>query len=560
VGGQKGFVLPRKSWYEILGDVSRRKPWSATLMYNDHFGLKESPFSIAPDPRYLYLGGAHREALAHLIYGVRGEGGFVLLTGEVGTGKTTICRCLLEQVPETVQVALVLNPSLNVPELLATVCDDLGVAYPHGNVSNKVFIDALNRFLLDSHARGLTTVLIVDEAQNLSAELLEQLRLLTNLETTSRKLLQIILIGQPELRELLTRTDLRQVAQRITARYHLGALDRADLSEYLRHRLAVGGVRRQLFAPRAVASLYRSSRGIPRLVNVLADRALLGAYAQGRTSVDAGTVKQAGREVLDPPQPSSGILRWALLGLLVVAAGLAAFGLSRLGEAPGSMVAAAGQAGNVAPPTFTDDLRSVFPARGSDDRRPAEGDLLRLWGLEPAGPEALCGVAQSAGLACLQSVGTLPLLRLLDRPAVLTLRTGGGETSYVTLVGFRDDKVALLSGGEVLELPPSELARYWLGEYTLLWRPPLPAGREIRRGDRGGAVAWLARSLPDSAESAGAGEGGGLFDEGLEIRVKQFQLRHGLLPDGIAGAKTLILLNQRLGTPGPRLAHGTMES
>jgi general secretion pathway protein A len=527
-------------------------------MYNDHFGLKEAPFSIVPDPRYLYLSGAHREALAHLLYGLRGDGGFVLLTGEVGTGKTTICRCLLEQVPDKVQVALVLNPSLSVPELLATICDELGVVYPEGNRSNKTFIDALNRFLLDSHAKGSTTVLIVDEAQNLSGDVLEQLRLLTNLETSSRKLLQIILIGQPELREQLARNDLRQIAQRITARYHLGPLGRADLADYLQHRLAVAGARRRVFTPRAVAALYRASRGIPRLVNVLADRALLGAYVQGQTLVGVRTVKRAAGEVLDPQRSVFGTLRWSLAGLLVVTVMLAVVARTPLLDPPGSMAAATIQRVAVPPPpTPTADWPDSLAA----------GSAISAWPTaiccgcgrsRPATAGDLCSLAQSVGLECLQSVGSLHLLGLLDRPAVLHLRTAGGEPFYATLVRLQGDSLELLIGGRSRHLSRQDLEQHWLGGFSLLWRPLLPLPKVLRRGDRGAAVEWLSRSLPDGAENPGAAAG--LFDQRLEERVKLFQVRHGLLPDGIAGPMTLILLNQRLGAPGPHLAQSEVES
>ncbi len=217
-------------------------------MYNDHFGLHDHPFSIAPDPRYLFMSDRHREALAHLLYGIRNEGGFVLLTGEIGTGKTTVCRCLLEQLPADTRVAYIINPRLSALELLATICGEFGISCPEGN-SSKLFIDRLNVFLLDSHAAGRQSVLIIDEAQNLSAEVLEQIRLLTNLETNRRKLLQIILIGQPELRVLLARPDLRQLAQRITARYHLQALSKREVIKYVSHRLAIAGARKPLFPP-----------------------------------------------------------------------------------------------------------------------------------------------------------------------------------------------------------------------------------------------------------------------------------------------------------------------
>lgn len=533
-------------------------------MYNEYFGLKEAPFSIAPDPRYLYLSGAHREALAHLLYGLRGDGGFVLLTGEVGTGKTTICRCLLEQVPEKMQVALMLNPSLNVPEMLATICDDLGISYPEGNLSNKVFIDALNRFLLDSHARGLTTVLIVDEAQNLSAEVLEQLRLLTNLETGSRKLLQIILIGQPELRELLTRTDLRQVSQRITARYHLGPLERRDMTEYIRHRLAVAGVRNSIFTSRGVAALYRLSRGIPRLVNVLADRALLGAYAKGESRVGARTVNQAGREVLAPPSSSSLLRRWATVGVLALF-GLAALGYGHWREVSIPLLRTSVLSGSdshsedaSATPAKLPGALADLPA-GPDGRRLAEKDLLNLWGIEAAENDDFCASAQAADLECLENIASLSLLGLLDRPAILRLQTENGESVHVSLVRLGGETAELMIDGRTRELSIEDLERHWRGEFTLLWRPMLPTTTVLRRGDKGVQVSMLARSLPDSHGVTEVGENGE-FDELLEGRVKEFQMRHGLVPDGIAGPKTLILLNQRLGASGPRLIQRTMES
>ena len=217
-------------------------------MYKEYFGLKELPFSIAPDPRYLYMSNQHREALAHLIYGINTQGGFVLLTGEVGTGKTTVCRCLLDQMPENIDVAFILNPKMTAEELLASICDELRIQYPQGSNSIKIFVDHINIYLLDAHTKGRKTVLIIEEAQNLNTDVLEQIRLLTNLETNQEKLLQIIMLGQPELREKLSRPELRQLSQRITARYHLGSLSRQEISEYVSHRLSVAGVHRNFAA------------------------------------------------------------------------------------------------------------------------------------------------------------------------------------------------------------------------------------------------------------------------------------------------------------------------
>ena len=289
-------------------------------MYQSYFGLAEAPFSIAPDPRYLYMSQRHQEALAHLLYGVNGGGGFVLLTGEVGAGKTTVCRCLLEQIPESCDVAYIFNPKLTVAELLSTICAEFGIACPPGNTSIKVFVDCINAYLLDAHARGRHTVLIIDEAQNLSADVLEQMRLLTNLETNQRKLLQIILLGQPELAAMLARPELRQLAQRIVARYHLGPLTKPEVAAYVRHRLEVSGTQRQLFPAALMGRLYRLSGGIPRVINVLCDRALLGAYVQGKERVDRATLTQAAREVLHQPTAQrSNMMRPLLAGLALLA-------------------------------------------------------------------------------------------------------------------------------------------------------------------------------------------------------------------------------------------------
>jgi len=266
-------------------------------MYKDHFRLRETPFSIAPDPRYLYMSEFHREALAHLLYGIESDGGFVLLTGEVGAGKTTVCRCLLEQLPDTIDAALILNPKLNSQELLATLCDELGISYPEGAGGIKIFVDMINAHLLDSYAKGRKTILIIDEAQNLSSDVLEQIRLLTNLETNERKLLQIIMLGQPELREKLEHPELKQLAQRITARYHLGPLSRNDIPAYITHRLEVAGAQGTLFPEATIKALYGFSGGIPRLINIVCDRALLGAFVKGQDYVDSAVLIRAAREV-----------------------------------------------------------------------------------------------------------------------------------------------------------------------------------------------------------------------------------------------------------------------
>ncbi len=279
----------------------------AHVLYAGYFGLRREPFSIAPDPRFLFMSERHREALAHLLYGVRGGGGVVLLTGEIGAGKTTVCRCFLEQIPRDVNVAYVLNPRQTVHELLETVCEEFHISLPPRRMRSglKDLIDALNHFLLQTHAIGRSSVLIIDEAQNLSGDVLEQLRLLTNLETADRKLLQIVLIGQPELVAILESPRLEQLSQRVIARYHLRTLSAPETASYVKHRLVVSGIgAAQPFSEPVLRMVHDISRGVPRRINLLCDRALLGAYAKGKASVTSDILEKAAEEVFAKPAPS----------------------------------------------------------------------------------------------------------------------------------------------------------------------------------------------------------------------------------------------------------------
>ncbi|MDF2177461.1 AAA family ATPase [Aliiglaciecola sp. CAU 1673] len=294
-------------------------------MYLNYFGLSDNPFSIAPNPDYLFMSPRHKEALAHLTFGLRESGGFVMLTGEVGTGKTTVSRKLMQQLPDNTQVAMILNPTLSAIELLATICDELGVDYEDEKASLKYFTDKILSRLAANHERGINTVLIIDEAQHLLPEVLEQLRLLTNLETNREKLLKVVLIGQPELQQLLKRNELRQLAQRITARYHLLPLTGSEVKDYIAHRLSVAGGDKSLFSASALQAVYQITGGIPRVINLLCDRALTLAFTKQRPQVPRYLFLAAAGQILGEDVVSQRQGRqWGLLmgGLLLLGAAL----------------------------------------------------------------------------------------------------------------------------------------------------------------------------------------------------------------------------------------------
>jgi general secretion pathway protein A len=538
-------------------------------MYLTHFNLSERPFSITPDPRFLYMSARHREALAHLLYGLGEGGGFVQLTGEVGTGKTTICRCLLEQVPDNVDVALVFNPKVTAAELIASVCDELGISYPAETTSIKVLTDALNRHLLQNHANGRRTVLILDEAQNLSTEVLEQIRLLTNLETATEKLLQVILIGQPELRSILARDDMRQLAQRVTARYHLEPIELEDVGAYIQHRLQICGVSRNIFNKAAINSIQQLSGGIPRLINVLCDRALLGAYVEGKTQVDRKVVRKAAREVLspEPVQSRSGsraMIGFAVLCLLLLAylwpmreTGLAIF----QNATQDRIVPAVTPVDKNAPVAETTFDGGPSLAVLLDNIRPnhffsAWRGLYRLWAREL--PEKLtadfCDIARVNGLQCLLDKGTWNNLRQFNRPVILKLAGSGGERLSVLLVSLDNDMAELVINGETHHLSVNEIDPYWYGNYSLLLQRP-PAGTLVmRQGARHSDVAWLRKQLGLVLGVDLSSNDPIFFDEALFLHVQAFQRSQGLLSDGVVGSHTLIHLNTLSGQPGiPRL-------
>jgi general secretion pathway protein A len=524
-------------------------------MYQSYFGLAEEPFSIAPDPRYLYMSRRHQEALAHLLYGVNAGGGFVLLTGEVGAGKTTVCRCLLEQIPESCDVAYIFNPKLTVEELLSTICAEFGIACPPGNKTVKVYIDCINTYLLDAHARGRHTVLIIDEAQNLSADVLEQLRLLTNLETNQRKLLQIILLGQPELATMLAQPELRQLAQRIIARYHLGPLDKQEIAAYVQHRLGVSGVQKLLFPLALMGSLYRLSGGIPRIINVLCDRALLGTYAQNKERVDRATLKQAAREVFHNPAAQPRMVRPALAGLLVAVLAAALYQFVEITPAQTKAEVPTEVAKPVAALPNELEWPAAFPLSRSEDM--AYTALFRAWGAgnqvkDLVGGDA-CNQAEAAGLRCLTTRGGLDELRQLNLPAVLHMQDKQDRKFYAALTKLDDSSATFAVGGDTKTVDLTALAQQWSGDYTVLWRAPPVAGKKLRLGDRGADVEWLNMQLAQLDGKAVETTSDQVFDEAMVRQVKQFQLSQGLVPDGVVGPQTMLQLSSAADMTAPKL-------
>jgi len=560
-------------------------------MYKDYFHLTEMPFSIAPNPRFLYMSGRHREALAHLLYGVQGEGGILLLTGEVGTGKTTLCRCLIEQIQARCDVAIILNPKMSVEELLASICDEFHVELPTPAPSVKVLVDAVNGHLLRAHAQGRRAVLIIDEAQNLQSDVLEQLRLLTNLETNTRKLLQIILIGQPELQQMLRRPELRQVAQRIVARYHLGQLTRLEVAAYVVHRLRVSGTQTPVFPYALVPSLYRLTGGVPRLINLVCDRALLGTFVQRRLQVTPQILKRAACEVIDVPATPrrwSRLLAWPSLVLAAACAGgvfaasllplpLWQFSWPRAETGVATTAPEPAAAAVQSPPVSTStagvavepepiavaaiDKPAIEELRWPDanlQRSRSEGlafqELFKMYGIayDPGGKGSACKLAETANMHCLSARGGLTELLWANQPALLLLDGAGKERQfYVVLTALDEESATVIVAGAKKRVALAQIAPLWTGKYVLLWDAPPGFRNALAAGSRSPAVPWLRQSL--ARVHGGSADGPAVFDSELVDRVKAFQLAEGMAPVGAVGAFTLIRLNQRLDQSVPKL-------
>ncbi|MDX2480457.1 MAG: AAA family ATPase [Desulfuromusa sp.] len=545
-------------------------------MYAEYFGLNEKPFSIAPDPNYLYMSESHQEALAHLLYGLQTEGGFVLLTGEVGTGKTTLCKCMFQQAPPEINFAFIINPKISAFELLETVCDELSIKKTE-QASKKQMIDGINKHLLKINEQGKKTVIVIDEAQNLTADVLEQLRLLTNLETSRHKLLQIVLLGQPELRELIRRPQLSQLSQRITARYHLGPLSEEDTTLYILHRINIAGGERVLFTDSANKLIYKLTGGVPRLINLLCDRALLGAYTELEEQVTPGVVRQANKEIFDL-QLKNHKSKWLLAATFLSVIVAIVFALSifpRPGinlplvqsavepEVNQASIAQTEEPAQSSLPvdekkTDLEALPALWPDKlgfgNSFDSVFAQ--LAALWMLDySGGTSEPCIFANDHGLRCLKKNGSFERVKNLNRPVILTLYDDQGLPFYTLLSRLNGHSALFLVAEKQIELDIDVLENRWFGEYFLLWQAPAVFSGLLFPGQQSGMAGWLAAAL----ERHGLYQVKGtekVLEGSLLGALKRFQFMSNLTPDGVLGVQTIIQLNRAINTPGPRLFEG----
>ena len=505
-------------------------------MYAEYYGFREKPFNLTPDPRYLFLSAGHQEALAHLEYGRRERGGFIVLTGEVGTGKTTVARYFLSTLDAHTATAVVLYPALSAAELVRTVLHELKVPCAE-DASLKALVDRLHEFLLAARQQGRDVVLLIDEAQDLSAEVLEQVRLISNLETDTEKLIQIVLVGQPEFRAMLARPELRQLAQRVTARYHLGALNRAECEAYVRHRLAVaGGEGKIVFTAGALTGAQRVSGGTPRLLNLLCDRALLAGYVQGVRVISAAHMRRAAAELIDRPvsRGAPRLLLFSALGVCVLAIALASFGLLRRSP-PVAHSSSGPVAPTVATPAPDPPSAHQAEARLSQDSELSSADALRaveaLWSVRP--------------LSVTELTTHLEQLRRLDLPAVLEMaQPTQRRATFLALVTLSGDNAVVVAGsGRELTVPVHEIEKHWTHRALIPW----PAGALLKAGADPVQRAQAARSA--LARLA--------YDvSDLDRAVRRFQIETDLVSDGTIGPRTLLAMYALSEHDRPKLNRG----
>ncbi len=525
--------------------------------YTGYFGLTDTPFSIAPNPHYLFMSERHKEALAHLTYGLGEAGGFVLLTGEVGTGKTTVSKCLLEQLPENTQAAFILNPTLSAKELLATICDELAISYDADKTTLKSLTDLILEHLLANHQQGKNTLLIIDEAQHLQAQVLEQLRLLTNLETHTKKLLQVILIGQPELQTLLKRQDLRQLAQRITARYHLLPLNKLEVHDYIRHRLNVAGCQKMLFTRSAITLIHKLSDGVPRLINLLCDRALLGAYSQEYAQVNKRIVMQACEEALGVDAKSSILWYQTWFQRTVTALACALFAFSGFSLATSEfdkivqdtqqkqqqLVAANKLASEEAKQKQLNSLNNEL-INNSRDLATAFKGLYSLWQVQLfSGADTPCAVADDYQLECYWFKGTPQQFLALATPAILNFKDENGNDYYPLFLQQNKQSVVLQLAGVQKEVSLRWFNQQWQSSAAILWRPPIDFVDKIDGDSNAELVHWLESNLSQLQKRSSRGSVS--FDPLMVNQLQQFQQVSGLALQDHADILTVMAILHR---------------
>ncbi|KJG09313.1 general secretion pathway protein GspA [Photobacterium kishitanii] len=536
-------------------------------MYQDFFGITEAPFSIVPSARFLYLSERHREALTHMLSGLTDGGGFGLLTGEVGTGKTTVLRAMISRLPQQAQVAVILNPALSSHDLLATICDELGLSY-RDEASFKQLTDIIYQHLIANHAAGRQTLLLVDEAQHLMPDVLEQLRLLTNLETDSRKLLKVVLIGQPELQQLLQQERLRQLAQRITSRYHLLPLTETEVSEYIHYRLSAVDCLYPVFNANVISYIAKQTQGVPRLINLVCDKSMQLACQGGTHSVTKTMAIQACEDILSwqipstaAPRSTASWLPWTIAATLCGVMATVAWqywppsSLSqplKLTTASAQVSAAAKTITPVAATTTTSvESRLAEVINDSRQQRNAMQSLYQLWGFDTALNQATCATSSRIALTCFSGSTTLARLGLINRPVIVTLKDGQQQPFYAVVYAITDDRIELLLDHQRISVTPAWFEARWDGQFSLLWRPPLGDKTTIRFGQSGARVAWLNQQL-----NTFLGDNGPqvrYFDQTVLDKLRRFQRSQDIAADGIAGPMTLMILDSALNFPGPTL-------